>query len=719
MDVRLPNGKLIKGVPEGTPKAAIQQKAIQAGLASEADFGEATEQTATAGIEVPTPSERPAVTGGRGIAGQRSQQRAFDYAEQVKATVPEFEGNWTELEEIGAAPELNELTGKAMKASLGASLIGSDAEMAQMLQTQFPGTKITRDDQANLIATLPSGGSYYINAPGFSGQDAIKFLTRAGLFTLTGGTPTGIGVKELAKLGAMGAATEGAAQKAEEAVGGKFDKRDVALAGALSPVGQVVGQKVIAPAAAGVPKSLKFALRGGEESRQKLAKGLADFAEINDVPTAGVVGARTTGLENQFSKLFGGNPLRQSFKNTQERMQKRLMEIADDISPVKGEVEAGRTIEKGIKGDGGFINRFTDKSDRLWERFNQSIGAQDVNLSGTSNVLDEVVSSTKVGEVLNNPLLVRVKSALNETNGVVPFEEAKALRSEIGRRLADGQLISDIPRGQLKRIYGALSGDLERLAARTSPEASRAFKRANNFTRAGHNRIDAFVQRTVKKDDLNKVFDAMARGGEGVQALNAMKRSLKPNEWEAVASNVIRRLGKSRPGQQDATGEAFSVNKFLTDWNKLGPGKKVLFSGSRTLNEYSKNLDKIARAAEAVKEGAKEMANPSGTAQSVQNMGAIATAAAGIASGSFLPLTAVMAGIASINGASRLMSSPAFVKWLAQGTTTQNWPGHVARLATLAEQTGYKQDVMDLVELLSNPEIIDDSGAAFPDAPEK
>lgn len=38
MDVRLPNGKIIKGVPEGTPKEAIMQKAIASGFATEQDF---------------------------------------------------------------------------------------------------------------------------------------------------------------------------------------------------------------------------------------------------------------------------------------------------------------------------------------------------------------------------------------------------------------------------------------------------------------------------------------------------------------------------------------------------------------------------------------------------------------------------------------------------------------------------------------------------------
>lgn len=39
MDVRLPNGKVLNGIPEGTSKDAIMQKAISAGWATEEDFG--------------------------------------------------------------------------------------------------------------------------------------------------------------------------------------------------------------------------------------------------------------------------------------------------------------------------------------------------------------------------------------------------------------------------------------------------------------------------------------------------------------------------------------------------------------------------------------------------------------------------------------------------------------------------------------------------------
>jgi hypothetical protein len=42
MDVRLPSGTVIRGVPEGTSKEDIKAKAISAGLATEADFGTTT-----------------------------------------------------------------------------------------------------------------------------------------------------------------------------------------------------------------------------------------------------------------------------------------------------------------------------------------------------------------------------------------------------------------------------------------------------------------------------------------------------------------------------------------------------------------------------------------------------------------------------------------------------------------------------------------------------
>jgi hypothetical protein len=56
MDVRLPSGQVIRGVPEGTPKEVIMQKAISAGLATEQDFLGQMEPPAAAPKESFTPT---------------------------------------------------------------------------------------------------------------------------------------------------------------------------------------------------------------------------------------------------------------------------------------------------------------------------------------------------------------------------------------------------------------------------------------------------------------------------------------------------------------------------------------------------------------------------------------------------------------------------------------------------------------------------------------
>jgi hypothetical protein len=59
MNVTLPNGKVISGVPEGTTKEQVKAKAIAAGLAAPEDFGDATSAPLVATAQ--SKEESPAV----------------------------------------------------------------------------------------------------------------------------------------------------------------------------------------------------------------------------------------------------------------------------------------------------------------------------------------------------------------------------------------------------------------------------------------------------------------------------------------------------------------------------------------------------------------------------------------------------------------------------------------------------------------------------------
>jgi hypothetical protein len=56
-DVRLPNGSVIKGIPKGTSKDVIKDKAIKSGLATAADFGAPLAEEAPAPMPAPSPAE--------------------------------------------------------------------------------------------------------------------------------------------------------------------------------------------------------------------------------------------------------------------------------------------------------------------------------------------------------------------------------------------------------------------------------------------------------------------------------------------------------------------------------------------------------------------------------------------------------------------------------------------------------------------------------------
>ncbi len=508
-----------------------------------------------------------------------------------------------------------------------------------------------------------------------------------------------------------------------------------AAAGTLAGVGSAIGEDVggetgkmigsvaggltgglLMPAKEAAVETIRRAFRGGEAGRKSFQAAIDDFAEAGTTPTFGQASPEgfRQGVENLSARLLGGGPIREAVKKTSDAMQRRLATIADDISRTTGDVEAGRAIQRGITGPGGFVDRFQAQSGQLWGKFDSLIDdAAPVSASKTQAALDKLVNTSEFGKVLNNPLVSQIKKLLDDAGGQMDYRTFRELRSAVGQKLGSNDLISDIPRAQLKQLYGALSQDLKGVASQYGDDAVRALGRANKYTSAGHSRMDDFVERIATKVDLDQVFNAVTKGGEGIQAINAVKRSLKPGEWEVVASNVVRKLGQATSGQQDDVGSVFSVNKFLTDWNKLGRAKNVLFSGSQKLNSYRDNLDKIASAADRFKMAAQTMQNPSGTGQFLANVGTMTAGGTslvtGMATGNFVPFGMVLTSVAANSAAAKLMSSPKFVNWLARGVDTKNWPTHIARLTTIASTPEEVEAIGSLLESL------DDRGKQMPE----
>lgn len=503
-------------------------------------------------------------------------------------------------------------------------------------------------------------------APGAAAGGALRVAGKA-IPAIQAGTQTlGQGItKQLGAGTAVGDVTaatlSGTGGELGEEVGGQPGKVIGALAAPLAP-------QVLKSAAGNAVKAL---FRGSDKNIAGMNKVIDDFAAVGDSPTV----AQATGrrplqaAENLSAKVVGGGRITKKAEQLTASIQDRVKNIADSVSKVEGAEQAGLAVKRGITGKGGFVDRFRAKSGTLWNKSDSFVpeGTQ-ASITNTKESLGKLVRGGEVGKILDNPQLIKVRDVLADSNAV-DYKVLRDLRSAIGQKISNNELVSDIPRAELKQLYGAISKDIQEITKLQGAEATKAFNRANNFTRTGHQRLGDFVERISKKVEVDKIFNAVTKGGEGTKLINSFKRSLKPEEWDIVASNVIRRLGKANSGQQNAAGDNFSVDKFLTDWNKLGTAKNAMLSGSKKLNSLKSDLDKIARVAETSKQSAKAAANASGTGQSVANVG-LAIGATGGAVGLSAPVLGSVAATVTMNNmGARLMTNKAFVNWLAKNST--------------------------------------------------
>jgi hypothetical protein len=199
------------------------------------------------------------------------------------------------------------------------------------------------------------------------------------------------------------------------------------------------------------------------------------------------------------------------------------------------------------------------------------------------------------------------------------------------------------------------------------------------------------LERVLDQGTDEQVFRLVfpQNGRPDPQALARLRRNLTAEEWGAVQATVLDRMGMPTAGVN--AGETFSVNTFLTNWNRLnqnGEGaRNVLFGGN---NAVAGELDNLVRVAQRLRD-AERMRNWSGTAR-VAGMGAGALAAGqDVVEGDWKGLATLGAlGIVAPRYAAQMLTDPGVVRWLAGATRVAAIRGGIpdsqwARLAAVSE----------------------------------
>lgn len=516
------------------------------------------------------------------------------------------------------------------------------------------------------------------------------------------------------------AAGSGAASTAREAGGGTMAQLGASLAGSMVPgaAGALlpgIRSQGTVPAAANL--LARSAIRGNDPAPVRNA--LADFAAAGTTPSVGqATGNRAVqAMETLVGNVPGGAGRMERFGQQQtQQVAERLDDMAARLSPRGTTVtpeQAGQTILRGIEGPGGFLDRFRGQSSQLYAELDAAIPRNtQVPAANTSAYLTQqsspIAGAGATSALLANPKLAGIREALESDltagNGAIPYEALARVRSRVGEMIGDAGLAPDIPTRQLRGLYGALSEDMKAAAQAAGGKAINAFNRANNHFKYGMSRLEKVEHVIDKNGGPEKVYASAFSGiNNGATTLRAVMQSLDTGAQRELTASFIRRMGRANSSQQNAAGDVFSMETFLTNWDKVSPeAKRTLFDRHGPL--FTASMDKIARMAERVREGSRVFRNTSGTARQTALMQAGGTALLAAQQAAMGNVTAAIYTIAGSGGSAvlanrmaRLLTNPKSVAWLAANTDKPT--GELLAQLQVLRRIGEKDEDPELVAL--------------------
>lgn len=644
-------------------------------------------------------------------AGLSDEQRKSAVAKYISS--PDFE------------PYLDKETGAPARVRM---LVGSAPEQDRLanLKRFYPDAAPYRD--GNFVFTDPGTGKITLyNPPGFDVVGDTASVAREitqGVFSAGGATlGTAAGMIAGAPAGPVGMALEGRSMGAVGAgmgsavggelfdlvlnnMGGRVDTRntvkrttDAATEFFAAASGQRVGEMV----GEGVQQIVSGP---GKAAAQKMA---AAFRRLQIDPPAGAVsGSRTVAT---LEKTLEGSPFAADVMQKQaERVLAQTKAAADDIVSKFGTPRTGQGAGAVIRqGATDAAKRFGFTQEKAYDAAFDAIGENTPVMVDSVKALRQSIETelARAPKALGPSLskAQRMLGAIVDDAGDegVAFSALRQVRTMIGRDL-ENPLLSGSTSSEnaaLKRIYGALTEDMSAAAKAVSPDAAKKLAVADRFTRMWMNTAAETLNKIGRFDTDEAAFRyAMSTIRDGGTALSRMARNFTPDEWDTVAASVLNRMGQATPGAQNAAGDAFSVNTFMTNWSRMAPEAKQALFGGKRYADLVPELDTLVEVVGSLK-AVEKLANTSNTARAmitwmtIQGFGG--ALAGGIVGGDTQSAgIGAAATVFAPRYAAKLITHPAFVKWLiTPATGSGGIAAHVGRLAGIAEASPEIRDEIE------------------------
>lgn len=413
-----------------------------------------------------------------------------------------------------------------------------------------------------------------------------------------------------------------------------------------------------------------FSREGGEQTLEAMER-------VGMRPSVGVTGNEMAGqMENAAGIVpILGSKARNIQRGQFDDFANNVTRTADNIRPATA---ASRT-EPAMMGEQvrdiaeTGLDKIKTEFGKREDALTEAIGGQ--TPIDTTSVRNAIEAEIQKGDVkIQNALKAEIDdlNKLADEAGNVPYEQFRNWRSNFGSAIEDKGVLA----GTKKQVYAGAVDDLQRAADGAGVgddfKALMADQAQSSAKTGDKTRLKSLVD-----NDTERSFSAFKSSLKNPDKIETFKRAASPEQWEEFRSNVVEYFSKANNSAQDAAGEVFSPETFLTKWNEMDSRtRNILFDDDLgTLD----TLNDLAIVAEGMKHR--------GRGQNFSNTAGVGVGAGAIMGG---PLLYGDVGTAAINTGLtattiQALMSETLAKWAAgrtptvSGTIGARVPGAVTR----------------------------------------
>jgi len=505
---------------------------------------------------------------GEAITGER---RATD----LTRTLPSYQ-QMPEFDKVFSMP--------VFKTAVG-TIMGSPAEMAQVIKTQFPEVRVRFDEKGNPILRSGINDQEYVIEPGMEFSDVPRAGAAAAMFALTKG-------RGLLGTVAQGAGTQAAYEGVQTGLGGDFGVAETVTAGivpaafytlgssfrALRPYFQNVFPRLFESAKTPASKIANPNLTGEEtaELARRAANGnsaaMRLLAEDAAPDAATIAAAERLGIAQylqpdhvttsqifrqlaQLAKSQTGSSTHAAEIQGLQRVGDRAFQLIDDLGGTEDLSTLNATLRKRMS---GLRDELNAKAEQAWNTLRALVRpSTPTNANNVLSFIDNRVVNELGKESELSALEKRIVAALRpEEDGTLPFYGlVDNYRREVGRALNGLGEYAKEDDGLLKQLYRALSADIRETTEAINPEAADAFdlaRRTSQLQIALQNDIVSLFGRELNMSMVSSLTEAMKVLTKGdadtlVRLINTIPKDMRS---EVVASGVTTAFGRATQNGQ-------------------------------------------------------------------------------------------------------------------------------------------------------------------------